>query len=476
MPALRDAMTAPSPASPASRPAHAIIGLSTSVLRDPPRVYHDPHGEPPRQELALGLTHPQAIRAAGAVPVVIPPLDLDSIEPLLDGLCGLCLSGGPDLHPSIYGAEPHRELGPTEPQLDAFEVALVRSAEARALPVLAICRGLQVLNVSRGGSLWQDLPTQRPSDVAHRQDQAGSVPTHDVTVEPGSLVAACLGETTLRVNSFHHQAVDRLGDGPRIVGRASDGTVEAVEATDRPFTIAVPWHAESMVRSPEQARMLAAFAQAARRARSGIVREKGRELELGRLRRRLELLDVGGDVVDPVGELLDGLRRIARLGAVGERLDRLLERVDAVGERRAVVGAVAAGPHRLQLAAEAVDAILQRRHARAAGPAGGGTRAVVLHQRVDRDAERRDRDHPDDHQPRAHGVDGVLEAREHGRDVDRRRGGGLVGDGLARRGRGPQRFGRSIGRQAHPAGSLPDAGSRKRAVSPILALACRAST
>lgn len=268
----RDTMTVPAPATPAPRRPHAIIGLSTSEMRDPLRVYHDPHGEPPQRELALGLTYPQAIRAAGAVPVVIPPLDVESIEPLLDGLCGLCLSGGPDLHPSVYGAEPHPELGPTEPHLDVFEIALVRAAEARAMPVLAICRGLQVLNVSRGGTLYQDLPTERPSDVQHRQDQAGSVPTHDVRVEPGSLVAACLGETDLRVNSFHHQAVDALGSGLRIVGRAPDGTVEAIEATDRPFTLAVQWHAESMIRSPEQVRLLAAFAQAAERARSGVMR------------------------------------------------------------------------------------------------------------------------------------------------------------------------------------------------------------
>ena len=268
MPALRDTMTVPFPAPAPPRPSHAIIGLSTSELRDPLRVYHDPRGEPPQQELALGLTYPQAIRAAGGVPIVIPPLDIASIEPLLDGLCGLCLSGGPDLHPSIYGAAPHPELGPTEPHLDVFEIALIRAAEARAMPVLAICRGLQVLNVSRGGTLIQDLPSLHPSAVQHRQDQVGSIVTHDVTVEPRSRVAACLGETELRVNSFHHQAVDRLGRGLRVVARATDGIVEAIEATDRPFTIAVQWHAESMVRSPEQARMLAAFAQAAGRAAS----------------------------------------------------------------------------------------------------------------------------------------------------------------------------------------------------------------
>jgi putative glutamine amidotransferase len=186
-------------------------------------------------------------------------MDEAAIEPLLDGLWGLCLSGGPDLEPSAYGAERHPALGVTEPHLDVFEIALVRAAEARGMPVLAICRGLQVLNVARGGTLIQDLPSLRPSDVEHRQAQSGSTPTHDVTLQD-STTAECLGVRHARVNSFHHQAVDRLGDGLRAVGWAPDGVIEAIEATDRNFTIAVQWHAESMVGSPEQARLLEAFA------------------------------------------------------------------------------------------------------------------------------------------------------------------------------------------------------------------------
>ena len=238
--------------------SRAIIGLSTSEMREPERVRHDPHSEPAMRELALGLTYPEAVRRAGAVPVVIPPMDAAAIEPLLDGLWGLCLSGGPDLHPSCYGAQPHPELGPTEPHLDDFEIALLRAAEARDMPVLAICRGLQVLNVARGGTLIQDLPSERPSEIDHRQSQAVATATHDVTLED-SLTADCLGLRAARVNSFHHQAVDRLGDGLRAVGWAPDGVVEAIEATDRSYTVAVQWHAESMVRSPEQARLLEAF-------------------------------------------------------------------------------------------------------------------------------------------------------------------------------------------------------------------------
>jgi putative glutamine amidotransferase len=242
-------------------------------MRTPERVVHDPHSEPVQsRELALGLTYPEAIRRAGAVPVIIPPLDTDSIEPLLDGLCGLCLSGGPDLHPSVYGALPHPALGPTEPHLDVFEIALVRAAEARDLPVLAICRGLQVLNVARGGTLVQDLPSERPSNVVHRQQRRASIATHDVTLERGSQVAEALGVCDTRVNSFHHQAIDVLGAGLRPVGWASDGVIEAVEATDRAFTLAVQWHAESMVDSAEQAALLRTFADVAMAYDPGVVR------------------------------------------------------------------------------------------------------------------------------------------------------------------------------------------------------------
>ncbi len=218
----------------------AIIGLSTSEMRAPERVRHDPHSEPAGRELALNLTYPEAIRRAGAIPIVIPPLDAPAIEPLLDGLWGLCLSGGPDLQPSYYGAQPHRALGPTEPHLDAFEITLVRAAEAREMPVLAICRGLQVLNVARGGTLHQHVE-------GHRQAELASVPTHAVEIALHSATGRITGATRLEVNSFHHQAVDDLGDGLCVAARAHDGTVEAIECREHPFLVGVQWHAETLV-------------------------------------------------------------------------------------------------------------------------------------------------------------------------------------------------------------------------------------
>ncbi len=134
-----------------------LIGVTTSELRAYATGTLRRHGEPPLPEMALGMTYLRAIDGAGGMPVVLPPLG--DAEALLERLDGVCLSGGPDLDPDAYGApERHAELGPTEPGLDAFELALARAADERGLPLLGICRGAQTLNVARGGTLHQHLP------------------------------------------------------------------------------------------------------------------------------------------------------------------------------------------------------------------------------------------------------------------------------------------------------------------------------
>jgi putative glutamine amidotransferase len=200
--------------------------------------------------MALGMTYLQAIERAGAVPVVLPPCVSD-VESLISRLDGVCLSGGPDLDPEAYGArERHGELGPTEPSLDAFELALARAALERGMPLLGICRGSQALNVACGGTLHQHLP-------GHRQSEPGCRVTHEVEVLDGTRLAALLGAGTHAVNSFHHQAVDRLGRGLRISARAADGTVEAIEGPG--FAIGVQWHAEALA----DGRLFEALASAA---------------------------------------------------------------------------------------------------------------------------------------------------------------------------------------------------------------------
>jgi putative glutamine amidotransferase len=213
-----------------------LIGVTTSELRPSTAATTRRQGEPAHPEMALGMTYLRTLDAAGAMPVVLPPVgDPDA---LLDRLDAICLSGGPDLDPAAYGArDRHPELGPTEPSLDAFELALAGAALDRGIPILAVCRGAQALNVACGGTLHQHIP-------GHRQTEPAREPTHEVAVTPRSRLARIVRARTLAVNSFHHQAVDQLGAGLRIVGRAPDGTIEAIEGAG--FAIGVQWHAETL--------------------------------------------------------------------------------------------------------------------------------------------------------------------------------------------------------------------------------------
>ncbi|MEA2266816.1 MAG: putative glutamine amidotransferase [Solirubrobacteraceae bacterium] len=224
-----------------------LIGVTTSELRRPESVSARPEGEPGQPEMALGLKYLEAVERAGGIPVVLPPLRGPAIPSLLSSLCGLLLSGGPDLDPIAYGAHGHAMLGPTEPALDAFEVALARAADRRGIPTLGICRGAQAINISRGGTLHQHLPEVTDGTILHRQTIPGDKTCHDVTIAPGSMLAEIVGPGRLAVNSFHHQAIDLLGRGLRAVAWAPDGTVEAVEAPARPLLLGVQWHAETLV-------------------------------------------------------------------------------------------------------------------------------------------------------------------------------------------------------------------------------------
>jgi putative glutamine amidotransferase len=224
-----------------------LIGVTTSELRPGELTTLRRHGEPPNAEMALGITYVRAIEAAGALPVVMPPLAPADVPALLARLDGLVLSGGPDLAPAAYDAQPHAELGATEPDLDEFEYAVAREALHLELPILGICRGAQALNVARGGTLHQHLPDVVGDMIAHRQREDATLPTHPVEVLAGSRLAGVLGTTQLSVNSFHHQAIDRLGAGLRACARAPDGTIEAIEDGALPFVVAVQWHAETLV-------------------------------------------------------------------------------------------------------------------------------------------------------------------------------------------------------------------------------------
>jgi putative glutamine amidotransferase len=249
-----------------------LIAVSTSEVRAIEAVELTPHGEPPQHEMALGLKYLKALERAGALPVVVPPLSPVLADELLDRFDGVCLSGGPDLDPRAYGERRHDTTGPVETALDDFELALARAADARGLPLLAICRGMQVLNVARGGSLHQHLPDVNGTAINHRQSEGATRLTHWVSLDRSSRLAQTLGRGRMKVNSFHHQGVARLGEGLTVTGRAGDGTVESVEAGDRGFVVGVQWHAECLVDRPEHAALFSAFVDSARGVRTGTPR------------------------------------------------------------------------------------------------------------------------------------------------------------------------------------------------------------
>jgi putative glutamine amidotransferase len=243
-----------------------MIGVTVSEIRAKEDAQRVRHGEPTQTEMTLGLAYMRAVERAGGLPVALPPLESENVDPLLDQLSGLLLTGGPDLDPACYGAGPHPELGPIDHDVDVFEVALCRHADRRGIPILGICRGAQVLNVARQGTLIQHLPEISSGAIEHRQSEPGDRTTHEVRVAPDSGLAQTTGGGPVDVNSFHHQAIDRLGLGLRPVAWARDGVIEAIEADERQeghFVLGVQWHAETLI---EEAEQLALFERLVRAA------------------------------------------------------------------------------------------------------------------------------------------------------------------------------------------------------------------
>ncbi len=212
----------------------------------------------------LGQAYARAVAMVGGLPVIVPNISLSDIGALVASLDGLLLSGGRDVAPERYGVAEYHPATEVDLPRDETEFGLVRAAVAQRIPILGICRGIQALNAALGGTLYQDLPTERPGPVAHRQSEARNVATHRLDVETDSLVARALGVTSLQVNTFHHQAVCEPAPSLRVSGYAEDGLVEAVEATDGTFVVGVQYHPEEMVENcTASLRLFRSFVEAA---------------------------------------------------------------------------------------------------------------------------------------------------------------------------------------------------------------------
>lgn len=201
----------------------------------------------------LNSTYVTALESAGLIPVVAPPLASgESAHTIMSRVDGLLLTGGEDVEPSLYGQDRSANCGISNIARDHTEIALVRAAHAMRKPVLAICRGPQLLNVALGGTLIQDIPSEVPGALGHnaREDRAARV--HEVTIDGDSLIAAAIGATRISVNSLHHQSVRDIAPGLRVTARAPDGVVEGIESdSDDWWVMAVQWHPEEMNESPE---------------------------------------------------------------------------------------------------------------------------------------------------------------------------------------------------------------------------------
>lgn len=219
-----------------------------------------------RTDALTGLNYSEAVAQLGGLPLMVSNLEPELADAYLEGADGLLLTGGVDVDPAFYGAEPHPLLGLVDGPRDRFEMALYHAARAKGAPVLGVCRGHQLINVAAGGTLHQHLPAVVQT-VQHEQLEISGTPSHGVALEPDSALAQAFGTARVRTNSYHHQAVDAPGQGLKIVGRSVDGVVEALENTEGSFVLGVQWHPEmSFQAHPEQVAPFEVFIRAVEEA------------------------------------------------------------------------------------------------------------------------------------------------------------------------------------------------------------------
>jgi putative glutamine amidotransferase len=247
-------------------PHRPIIGIPTQTLHAMDGI---PEALP--ESWVMNQRYSRVVASAGGLPVMIPLLDDEAtLRALYDRLDGLLLPGGLDLDPATYGEPRRPDCGRVDPDRDRVELQFARWAIAEGKPVFGLCRGLQIVNVALGGTLYQDIAAQFSGAIKHdcfpTAGYARDHLAHEVTVSAGSRLGTLIGAASLRVNSMHHQAVKELAPGLLPSAVAPDGVVEAVESPDQPFLLGVQWHPESLVeRDLRMRRLLAGFVEAAGR-------------------------------------------------------------------------------------------------------------------------------------------------------------------------------------------------------------------
>lgn len=231
-----------------SRKIVGILGSTSTATADSgPKQY-------------LNRAYVWAVENAGGIPIMLPVTrDPDAIARYLGLLDGLLLSGGVDVAPSYFGEEPHPQLGTVDDDRDTTELPLIRDALAQDMPVFAICRGIQSLNVALGGTLIQDIPSQTPSAIHHQQSDIGiprSQTSHSVRVVPGSRLHSIIGVEEMQTNSFHHQSLKQVAEGLVVTAAAPDGIIEAIESPAHRYVVAVQFHPEETAPNDLHSRQL----------------------------------------------------------------------------------------------------------------------------------------------------------------------------------------------------------------------------
>ncbi len=217
-----------------------------------------------------------AVEFAGGIPIILPLTDkADDIKELVTVLDGIVLTGGEDVNPSYYGEEMQEYCGKIVPELDKMEDLLFKESLKQNKPVFGICRGCQFINAALGGTLYQDIPTQRPSDLTHQLPSSDIRFSHKITAQEGSLLHNILGMTSFDVNSFHHQGIKDLAPGLEPIGYADDGLIEAVYMPSKNFVFGVQWHPEfHFDRDPVSQQLFKGFLDACRATKSYVNTEE----------------------------------------------------------------------------------------------------------------------------------------------------------------------------------------------------------